>query len=100
MTRSHQDASYVRAVETTSGQDGDWYEIRVQGRLDDRWSSWLDGLDLSRRDDGTTVLSGPLPDQAALHGVLHKVGDLGLPLLSVTRADPSPAPTEPTPTGD
>ena len=87
-------------METTSGQDGHWYEIRVQGRLDDRWSSWLDGLDLSRRDDGTTVLSGPLPDQAALHGVLHKVGDLGLPLLSVTRTDPSPESTEPTPTGD
>ena len=87
-------------MNTSGEQDGDWYEIRVQGRLDDRWSSWLDGLALSRCDDGTTVLSGPLPDQAALHGVLHKVGDLGLPLLSVTRADPSPAPTEPTPTGD
>ena len=96
MTRSHQDASYVRAVETTSGQDGDWYEIRVQGRLDDRWSSWLDGLDLSRRDDGTTVLSGPLPDQAALHGVLRKVGDLGLSLLSVIRTTPTRTTTEST----
>ena len=86
--------------EPASGRGGDWYEIRVQGRLDDRWSSWLDGLDLSRHDDGTTVLSGPLPDQAALHGVLRKVGDLGLSLLSVTRTDPSPAPTAPTPTGD
>jgi hypothetical protein len=83
-------------METASEQDGDWYEIRVQGLLDDRWSSWLDGLVLSRRDDGTTVLSGPLPDQAALHGVLRKVGDLGLSLLSVTRTDPSLAPTETT----
>lgn len=100
MTRSHQPGSYLHDVNTASERDGDWYEIRVQGRLDDRWSSWLDGLDLSRRDDGTTVLSGPLPDQAALHGVLRKVGDLGLSLLSVTRTDPSQAPAEPTPTGD
>jgi hypothetical protein len=83
-------------VETKSEQNGDWYEIRVQGRLDDRWSSWLDGLDLSCRDDGTTVLSGPLPDQAALHGVLRKVGDLGLSLLSVIRTGPTHAPTETT----
>jgi hypothetical protein len=96
MTRSHQPGSYLQAVETKSEQDGDWYEIRVQGRLDDRWSSWLDGLDLSRRDDGTTVLSGPLPDQAALHGVLRKVGDLGLSLLSVIRTTPNRTPTEST----
>jgi hypothetical protein len=68
---------------------GDWYEICVQGRLDDRWSAWFDGLDLSRADD-TTVLRGPITDQAALHGLLHKLRDLGVPLLSVTRADPGP----------
>ena len=96
MTRAHHLASYLHAVETKSEQDGDWYEIRVQGRLDDRWSSWLDGLDVSSRDDGTTVLSGHLPDQSALHGVLHKVGDLGLSLLSVIRIDPTHAPTAPT----
>ena len=67
---------------------GDWYEIRIQGRLHDRWSSWLDDLDLSQVDDGTTVLRGPVADQAALHGLLHKFRDLGLPLLSVTRTDP------------
>ena len=66
---------------------GDWYEIRLQGRLDDRWSAWLDGLDLFRAEDGTTVLRGLITDQAALHGVLHKLRDLGLPLLSVTRTD-------------
>lgn len=67
---------------------GDRYEIRIQGRLDDRWSTWLDDLDLSHADDGTTVLRGPVADQAALHGLLHKLRDLGLPLLSVTRTDP------------
>jgi hypothetical protein len=66
------------------GHHGDWYEIRIQGRLDDRWSAWLDDLDLARADDGTTVLRGRVADQAALHGLLHKLRDLGLPLLSVT----------------
>jgi len=73
---------------TSQDQDGDWYEIRIQGRLDDRWSAWLHDLDLSHADDGTTVLRGPVTDQAALHGLLHKVRDFGLPLLSVTRTDP------------
>jgi hypothetical protein len=67
---------------------GDWYEIRIQGRIDDRWSTWLDELDLSRTDDGVTVLRGPVIDQAALHGLLTKLRDIGLPLLSVTRTDP------------
>jgi hypothetical protein len=75
----------------TQEQHGDWYEIRLQGRLDDRWSAWLDGLDLSRTQDGATVLRGPITDQAALHGLLAKVRDVGLPLVSVTRMD---APTQ------
>ena len=61
------------------------YEIRVQGRLDQRWSSWFDGLTLSYEGDDITVLSGPLVDEAALHGVLIKVRDLALPLLAVNR---------------
>ena len=73
---------------TRHGQHGDWYEIRIQGRLDDRWASWLDDLDLSHTADGTTVLRGPVVDQAALHGLLNKLRDLGLPLLSITQADP------------
>jgi hypothetical protein len=74
----------------THEQHGDWYEIRLQGRLDDRWSAWFDGLDLSHRG-GTTVLRGPVRDQAALHGLLHKLRDIGLPLLSVTTTDPDRA---------
>ena len=62
----------------------DTYRIRVRGHLDDRWSDWLGGLAVLRRDDGTTVLVGPVVDQAALHGVLARIRDLGLPLLSVT----------------
>lgn len=72
---------------TTNEPRGDWYEIRIQGRLDDRWSSWFDDLDLSHTDDGVTVLRGPVTDQAALHGLLHKLRDLGVPLLSVTQPD-------------
>ena len=63
------------------------YEIRLNGRLDSRWATWFDGLSLSHESDGTTVLSGPVIDQAALHGLLSKVRDLGLPLISVTQID-------------
>ena len=63
----------------------DTYRIRVRGRLDDRWSDSLGGLAIQRQDDGTTVLVGPIVDQAALHGVLARIRDLGLPLLSVNR---------------
>ena len=62
------------------------YEIRIQGRLEDRWSAWFDGMDLLTDADGSTVIRGPVADQAALHGLIQKVRDLGLPLLSVTHA--------------
>ena len=61
------------------------YEIRVQGHLDQRWSSWFDGLTISYEGEDVTVLRGPLVDEAALHGVLIKVRDLALPLLAVSR---------------
>jgi hypothetical protein len=60
------------------------YEIRLQGHLDRRWTPWFDGLSLRRESDGTTVIRGQVVDQSALHGLLDKVRDLGLPLLSVT----------------
>lgn len=62
-----------------------WYEIRVQGHLDQRWSAWFDGLTMTYDNDATTVLRGPLVDEAALHGVLIKVRDLGVPLLAMNR---------------
>jgi len=64
-----------------------WYRIRIQGHLDQRWTSWFDGLALTHDPDGTTVLQGPVADQAALHGLLGKVRDMGLPLVSVSCAD-------------
>ncbi len=60
------------------------YEIQVKGHLAPRWDAWFDGFTLTRSSDGITVLSGFVADQAALHGALRKVADLGLPLISVT----------------
>ena len=67
------------------------YEIRLKGHLDARWAAWFDGLSLTHESDGTTILSGPMVDQAALHGVLRKVRDLGLPLVSVSHIEPQQA---------
>ena len=67
------------------------YEIRLKGHLHDRWADWFEGLTITRADNGETLLRGPVVDQAALHGVLRKVRDLGLPLLSVNQVDPRQA---------
>jgi hypothetical protein len=64
------------------------YEIRFQGHLHSRWASWFDGLTVTNEGDGTTLVVGAVADQAALHGLLRKLHDLGLPLLSVTRVAP------------
>ena len=64
------------------------YEIRLKGHLEPRWAVWFDGLSLTQESDGTTVIRGSVIDQAALHGLLSKVRDLGLPLIAVTQVDP------------
>ena len=64
------------------------YEIRIKGHLETRWVKWFDGLTITLEENGNTLLSGPVADQAALHGVLKKVRDLGLPLLSVHSVEP------------
>jgi hypothetical protein len=64
------------------------YEIRLKGHLDSRWAAWFDGLSLTNESDGTTIIRGPVVDQAALHGLLQKVRDLGLALVSVTQVEP------------
>jgi len=65
-----------------------WYVIRLKGHLDPRWAAWFDGLDLTNESDGTAVIQGPVADQAALHGLLHKLRDVGIPLISLTEIDP------------
>ena len=64
-------------------------EIRVMGRLEPRWSTWFDGLGITSHPDGTTVIHGPVVDQAALFGLLHRVQDVALPLISVIHIDPA-----------
>jgi hypothetical protein len=76
---THQVGSYVRAVQ---------FEIRVEGHLATRWAAWFDGLTITTEDDGTTVLRGFVVDQAALHGLLQRLRDLGIPLISLTPTTP------------
>jgi hypothetical protein len=65
---------------------GKWtHEIHVQGHLDDRWSHWAEGLTFARGNDGTTTLTAPLADEAALHGLLNRIRDLNMPIISVRR---------------
>jgi hypothetical protein len=64
------------------------YEIRINGHLSPQWLDWFDGLTITLEEDGNTLLSGPVIDQAALHGILKKVRNLGMPLLSVNSVGP------------
>ena len=64
------------------------YEIRIEGSLDQRWSAWFDGLQITSQSCGVTLIAGPVVDQAALHSLLAKVRDLGVPLISVLRVEP------------
>lgn len=66
------------------------YQIRVEGYLDPQWSDWFEGLSITLENSGATLLTGPIVDQAALYGLLRKVRDLGMPLLSVMRIQPDP----------
>ena len=66
------------------------YQIRIEGHLDDHWADWFGGLTITLEEDGHTLLIGPVVDQAMLHGLLKKVRDLGMPLVSVNRAEASP----------
>ena len=63
------------------------YQIRIEGQLGRQWTDWFDGLSITPGEDGTTLLTGPVTDQSALHGLLKKVRDLGAPLVSVNRME-------------
>lgn len=69
----------------------DGYELRVDRHLDDRWAEWFGGLTVIREPDGTTTLRGPVADQAALHGILIKIRDLGMVLIAVQPIDVGPS---------
>lgn len=66
-------------------------QIRLKGHLGMQWSDWFDGMTISLEDDGDTLITGPVVDQAALHGLLKKIRDLGIPLISVNCIEPDPA---------
>ena len=70
------------------------YQIRIKGQLDSQWIDWFEGLTITLEDNGDTLLTGPVVDQAALHGLLKKVRDLGMPLVSVNCVDPGQARTQ------
>ena len=75
-------------MEKKTSMSQEFYQITVKGHLNPNWANWFDGLTITPLPNGTTVISGPMVDQAALHGLLRKVRDLGVPLLSVTRIRP------------
>jgi len=77
----------------TSSSNAKVYEIRLKGHLEARWAKWFDGLTITLEEDGDTLLTGPVVDQAALHGLLKKVRDLGMPLVSVIQVEPGPSTT-------
>jgi hypothetical protein len=66
------------------------YQVRLKGQLGSQWKDWFGGLTITLGDNGETVFTGPVPDQAALHGLLRKVRDLGMPLISVNLVEPGP----------
>lgn len=78
-------------VSTADHHEPELYEIRLKGHLDDRWADWFESLTITLEDNGDTLLTGPVVDQAALHSLLRKVRDLGIPLLSVMRVEPGQA---------
>ena len=92
MRLAHHIRFYLRSMPTDEGGS---YEIRLKGRLDGRWAARFDGLSLTYESAGTTLIHGPVVDQAALHGLLTRVRDLGLPLISVTRVTNSRKEQEP-----
>ena len=79
----------ARPTATGGRPDDGSYEIRIAGTLGPQWAGWFDGLTVTADIDGTTVIAGHVADQAALHGLLQRVRDLGIPLLSVTRIEPN-----------
>ena len=75
------------------------YQIRLKGHLGSQWSGWFEGLAVTLEESGVTLLTGPVVDQAALHGLLKQARDVGLPLISVNRIEPAQRDTPDTPGG-
>jgi hypothetical protein len=87
VTPNHR-ASGTTDPSPTEHPGGQHYQIRVQGRLSPRWSAWFDGLSVTSDEDGTTVITGLVVDQAALHGLLQKLRDVGITLVALSQVSP------------
>ena len=85
--------SETHALPEYHGESG-FYEIRLKGHLNNRWADWFEGMTITLEEDGNTLLTGPVVDQATLHGLLKKVRDLGMPLVSVNFVNPGLAKTQ------
>ena len=86
-------AGKTRSNQHNQGYEGNQpmvYQIRIKGHLGQQWTDWFDGLTITLEEDGITLLNGSVIDQAALHGILKKIRDLGMPLLSVNIVGPGP----------
>lgn len=90
LTRTLINVGYAGKKMSKKESDQFTYNIIIKGHLDERWSEWFDGLEFTHEGDGTTTLSGTLPDQAALHSILLKIRDMNLTLISVTQSDSKP----------
>ncbi len=93
-------SEHSTAASTWGEHEAQHYEITVRGHLAPRWSTWFDGLELIRNPDGTTVITGPIVDQSALHGLLQRLRDLGIPLVSLTPTSPITSTTNDTTTNE
>ncbi|HEX8681383.1 MAG TPA: hypothetical protein VF707_03655 [Ardenticatenaceae bacterium] len=89
MRSLHKTQQEATDVSPEDHNEPELYEIRIKGHLDHHWTTWFEGLTLTREASGDTLLTGPVADQAALHGLLRKVRDLNLPLVAVTLVDPN-----------
>jgi len=91
MSKKHTSVESSTEAASADHYEPGLYEIRIKGHLADRWNDWFGGLTITLEESGDTLLTGPVVDQAALHGLLKKVRDLGMPLLSVNRVEPGQA---------
>ncbi|MGE3985656.1 MAG: hypothetical protein AB7G38_15920 [Dehalococcoidia bacterium] len=82
---SNREGNERRDASNADNDQAGQYEIRLEGHLDSRWSTWFDGLTIDRQSNGSTVIRGHVADQAALHGLLQRIRDLGVELVSVNR---------------
>jgi hypothetical protein len=87
-SNQHQIAPDELDAEFVQPEIGPSYQITIQGRLDEHWTEWFEDLGITLDEHGNTLLSGVIPDQASLHGILAKIRDLGLPLLSLVQLGP------------